>query len=596
MDAATKQLLRAEASKLSLQIEEKSSSLQEALDAYAEDELLLAIVEGAAPGAPSQEGRLPSVRAAIATFRQDNDLDAEEYQSLALEVKLQLASKKMEAEELDKAIKSLQSQLYSLQSQLDAAGYPVVDLPTEILTGIFALCLSGAPSDGYTTPPPALLGTCRRWRQVALGTATLWSRFEMDITNCLPSDPRLGRLHVLMGQHLARAGSCPLSIALRFVEGNQRTNRRMVPRFLDIVRRYSATIECLAIRDADVTNADLSSAPFPTLHTLTFYPRNIDRASRFELFRDTPVLQSAHFDLEALPLSPTHFHWSEMRFFSGGPLKVAQCLELLQKMPQISSASLSVGPSGASPAVPGCPASIDLPNLQRLAIRLAPQLIETRVFDALSLPRSGHVELLPLLAPKPGTLTALELEGVLASDAPVITSFLQRISDSLEKLTLRFSLDIRVAMHSANIFATPGLGLERLSGLHLHDASSFFVEQLFATQGQSQRLFARTDFLPVLAILSIEVGHRIAPTQLSQLVSAVARSTHQRLGEPNPRADGDTDAKTSIGPLRLLRVVFRFDPRSAPKVSDEDLVRFHELRMADDELEIHVGSYNRSIV
>ncbi|KAG1731773.1 hypothetical protein EDB19DRAFT_1318871 [Suillus lakei] len=55
-------------------------------------------------------------------------------------------------------------------------------LPTEVLSQIFVYCL---PDDHHLLPAPhlapmLLTGICRRWRVVAMGTPSLWSRLSVS--------------------------------------------------------------------------------------------------------------------------------------------------------------------------------------------------------------------------------------------------------------------------------------------------------------------------------------------------------------------------------------------------------------------------------
>ncbi|KAJ6472309.1 hypothetical protein C8R47DRAFT_1324691 [Mycena vitilis] len=87
---------------------------------------------------------------------------------------------------LERSLSALQSELALAQERLNSYTYPVLTLPTDIISEIFIQCLPVYPScswlaDSYL-PPTRLTQICHDWRELALATPTLWRaiRFPPD--------------------------------------------------------------------------------------------------------------------------------------------------------------------------------------------------------------------------------------------------------------------------------------------------------------------------------------------------------------------------------------------------------------------------------
>ncbi|KAG2156178.1 hypothetical protein DEU56DRAFT_223683 [Suillus clintonianus] len=109
-------------------------------------------------------------------------------------------------------------------------------LPNEILSQIFHLCL---PEDKYLSPAskqaPMLLTTiCRPWREVAVGTPSLWCRLDVD-----PSGRDWEKAVVFYHSWLKRARGIPLSLAFKCWNSSEQRS---------LLLPYVKQISSLAIR------------------------------------------------------------------------------------------------------------------------------------------------------------------------------------------------------------------------------------------------------------------------------------------------------------------------------------------------------------
>ncbi|KAJ7470992.1 hypothetical protein FB451DRAFT_324350 [Mycena latifolia] len=101
-------------------------------------------------------------------------------------------------------------------SDLDAQNiYPVLTLPTEIVSEIFTHFVPVYPA----CPPlvgllsPSTLGqVCRKWRQIAISTPSLWRAIRLDLDNRINRPTQLR----LLDTWLERSRTSPLSISRLF--------------------------------------------------------------------------------------------------------------------------------------------------------------------------------------------------------------------------------------------------------------------------------------------------------------------------------------------------------------------------------------------
>ncbi|KAJ7620740.1 hypothetical protein DFH06DRAFT_1305973 [Mycena polygramma] len=112
-------------------------------------------------------------------------------------------------------LEALETQQRELRMALAHIVYPVLTLPPEIISRIFAACL---PDHGRVRPtpsaPPLLLAQiCRQWRHISISLSELWSSADLrfpyhgDVENNWPLP--------LLGAWFSRAKTRPLSITIR---------------------------------------------------------------------------------------------------------------------------------------------------------------------------------------------------------------------------------------------------------------------------------------------------------------------------------------------------------------------------------------------
>lgn len=99
----------------------------------------------------------------------------------------------------------------AIQLELDAISYDILSLPIEILTTIFANCALPAEDALHyletDVAPRLLTHVCKRWRDIACSTPTLWSTICVDFN--------LRHVEGELAEHVRRAGAIPLDVTLQ---------------------------------------------------------------------------------------------------------------------------------------------------------------------------------------------------------------------------------------------------------------------------------------------------------------------------------------------------------------------------------------------
>ncbi|KAG1774850.1 hypothetical protein EV702DRAFT_974026, partial [Suillus placidus] len=99
--------------------------------------------------------------------------------------------------------------------------------PTEVLSHIFIYCL---PQDKYLTSasrqvPMLLTRICRRWRDIAVDTPSLWCRLFVDVCD--------DQAAFSCDSWLQRSQRRPLSLRLKFVTNDMVDQRSLLQPYLN---------------------------------------------------------------------------------------------------------------------------------------------------------------------------------------------------------------------------------------------------------------------------------------------------------------------------------------------------------------------------
>ncbi|KAJ7664554.1 hypothetical protein DFH06DRAFT_1470874 [Mycena polygramma] len=120
-----------------------------------------------------------------------------------------LAELESQIAHLERSLSALRGKREEAQQRLAAYKYPVLTLPNEITSEVFQHYLPPYPlcPQLSESPSPTLLShVCRQWREIALGTPSLWRAISLSGNPFLPG--RLTHISNVLG----RSGCFPLSI------------------------------------------------------------------------------------------------------------------------------------------------------------------------------------------------------------------------------------------------------------------------------------------------------------------------------------------------------------------------------------------------
>ncbi|KAJ6465006.1 hypothetical protein C8R45DRAFT_1174334, partial [Mycena sanguinolenta] len=214
--------------------------------------------------------------------------------------------------------------------------YPVLSLPTEILSRIFIECL---PSDGEVRPssrraPLLLMRVCRLWKDIALSTCQLWSSLDIECLNLHLITIITPGMHSGLQTWFSRAHTLPLSLKIR--KSHKQT--QIVDAFslerLEI-SPYLSQVGRLAVKlPVEECRRLIRVAPLHQLRSLTALLSDADVE---QLLKNAPVLAELYWmrSLGGALASPTFTSntLTKLDIFSSAGFSPDQFIGILQQLP-----------------------------------------------------------------------------------------------------------------------------------------------------------------------------------------------------------------------------------------------------------------------
>ncbi|KAJ7633186.1 hypothetical protein FB45DRAFT_914563, partial [Roridomyces roridus] len=242
--------------------------------------------------------------------------------------------------------------------------YPILTLPTEILSEIFLQFLPPypeRPSFIGKKSPSFLLQICRRWRDVALATPALWSTMNLLLYNSNHHAQQRDLLKIW----LQRSGNCALSIRVDYLkEAND--DGTIIEECLAALLRHASRWQ-----DIDVTlpfeELRGISGAMPFLRSVTIGIESWEERPEepVVLFADAPALKhvvlSRSFDpfMVSLP-------WSQITTLNADEFYTNEIVEILRQTTMLEDCTLTI----LSGAVSLPASSIHIPSLPLRSLRL----------------------------------------------------------------------------------------------------------------------------------------------------------------------------------------------------------------------------------
>ncbi|KAJ7086311.1 hypothetical protein C8R43DRAFT_1051391 [Mycena crocata] len=346
--------------------------------------------------------------------------------------------------ELDEAISALKRSLNlleieqkSAQDRLHSYKYPVLTLPNEITSEIFArfvpaypLC---PPFEGLLSPN-ILMQICRQWRQIALATPTLWRAILLRHLT--------GDQHPMANlmQWIARSGSCPLSIR----ESNRYTT--LQPEALELLAPHRARWDYLQLGHLQRKALSFLRDPMPLLRYLEF--STMDDRDRFDehfSLGDAPLLRCAV--LNDCAASYAILPWAQLTSLTLQSVYPRDCTPVLQQTTGLVYCELEVWlDNNDDDEQP----DITLPHLQSLVLYL---LHETGK-------ETGYLKSFVVPA-----LRSLQTRDALLGPKPIqtLTSFILKSGCTLQELRITGRTTVSKASYRVAFSAIPTVTFHRAS-------------------------------------------------------------------------------------------------------------------------------------
>ncbi|KAJ7804753.1 hypothetical protein B0H14DRAFT_3773574 [Mycena olivaceomarginata] len=183
-------------------------------DAWATAHRSVTLSDGGTTGTTEAHGH-PSLGSPVDTLLPDKTSSPSVQRARLAEIQSEIQRHKL-------CIEALELEERELDSNLKLIIYPVLTLPSEIVSQIFLQCL---PAHNRIRPSPrkaplVLAQICRYWRQIALSTGRLWRSIDLVFKpaagpGLLARSTRDDGVLVLLGTWLSRAKGFPVSLTLR---------------------------------------------------------------------------------------------------------------------------------------------------------------------------------------------------------------------------------------------------------------------------------------------------------------------------------------------------------------------------------------------
>ncbi|KAJ7176183.1 hypothetical protein C8R43DRAFT_975140 [Mycena crocata] len=181
---------------------------------------------------------------------------------------------------------SLHLQNLEIERHLRSYTYPVLTLPSEIISEVFLEALDPDKASPSCAESPLFLGhICQQWRQIAVSTPRLWTQLSLEIVDPMVRDNQLQILDLW----LTRSRDCPISISIVDLARVPQSMREFVTAILPHSKRCKTLNVVLPDNDLSVLVGQ-----FPLLRSLSigFSDEIPMRPYTVGAFREAPTLDT----------------------------------------------------------------------------------------------------------------------------------------------------------------------------------------------------------------------------------------------------------------------------------------------------------------
>ncbi|KAJ7151822.1 hypothetical protein C8R43DRAFT_1004451 [Mycena crocata] len=292
------------------------------------------------------------------------------------------------ASKLRSRLDALEQQIASVESQMallhaareevlhDLADitYPVLELPPEIISEIFLLCLL---PNGYASrhTPLVLASICRLWRAVALSTCRLWTQLNFGWR------PNPTAVVNRLECWILRAGGIPVDLEIHLPPSPSPESDSI----LRSVAQYSSRWGKLEFHSrGSITFPADEAGPFPALKSLSLRPGGLITIPGL---CGSPLLREVRLEGVELVNWRSSLPWAQLTKLELWYHTVAECVDMLAHTPDLEILIFTTEASdpGFPPNAPE-PSPCTLPRLHTLQIGLesSPELMEYLITPSLA--------------------------------------------------------------------------------------------------------------------------------------------------------------------------------------------------------------------
>ncbi|KAJ7166562.1 hypothetical protein C8R43DRAFT_918000 [Mycena crocata] len=339
-------------------------------------------------------------------------------------------------QDLQRSIRPLKNEQDLAQKRLDSYAYPVLTLPTEIVSEIF---LHSIPAYPLASPlsgllsPTVLTQICRRWREIAHATPALWRAIALSVAES-SSDEQDNNL---LQPWMARSRSYPISFSMNDAWANDDDSAQCMATLSSHRGRW----EYLELSEIPESALPFLCGPMPSLRHLDVSYQGFHHAITLG---DAPLLRSVkitvYFDIIILP-------WRQLTSLVLVSVFPHECTEILQQTRFLVHCELSLAYLDDEDH-----ADTELPFLQSLILVKQADL-NTPYLHSLTVP----------------ALRTLQIPDSDLGDDPIagLTFFISKSQCALRELRITGTKSVASATAYGTAFPTiPQLSLHKYSESH----------------------------------------------------------------------------------------------------------------------------------